>query len=143
AVMGADGSLFAIRRRLHRPVPPNLIDDMFLSLSVLCDGYRVVRARNAIAFEESVTASVEEFRRKIRIACQAFNVHRLLWPRLRALTTLDRYKYISHKFVRWLVVYWLALSAMFFEGGMIAAGYPAVGVLIVSLGFNALWAGKC
>src|SRR5262249_29809459 len=36
SAMGADGSLFAIRHSLSRPVPENLIDDMFVSLSILC-----------------------------------------------------------------------------------------------------------
>ncbi len=76
--MGADGSIFALRRLLHRPVPLHLLDDMFLSLGALCSGYRVVRAKDAVAFEKSVTAPREEFFRKIRIACQGFNGHRML-----------------------------------------------------------------
>src|ERR1700761_990630 len=75
STMGADGSIFAIRRDLHRPAPPDIIDDMFVSMSILCDRYRVVRASDAIAHEETVSRPQEEFRRKIRIACQAFNVH--------------------------------------------------------------------
>jgi cellulose synthase/poly-beta-1,6-N-acetylglucosamine synthase-like glycosyltransferase len=143
AVMGADGSLFAIRRRLHRPVPPNLIDDMFLSLSVLCDGYRVVRARNAIAFEESVTAPAEEFRRKVRIACQAFNVHRELWPRLRKLPIPVLYMYVSHKLLRWLSIYSLALSGLTAAVGLSAVGVPlpTLGLAVVSVVGLLWWAG--
>ncbi|HXP73332.1 MAG TPA: glycosyltransferase [Stellaceae bacterium] len=142
AVMGADGSLFAIRRRLHRPVPPNLIDDMFLSLNVLCDGYRVVRARNAIAFEESVTAPVEEFRRKVRIACQAFNVHRELWPRLRRLPISVLYMYVSHKLLRWLSIYSLALSGWTALVGLSVLGVPlpAMGLAVIGL-VGLLWWG--
>ena len=124
AVMGADGSLFAVRRRLHRPVPANLIDDMFLSLSVMCDGYRVVRARDAIALEESVTAPVEEFRRKVRIACQAFNVHRELWPQLRRLPVSVLYMYVSHKLLRWLSIYTLTLAGLSAVAALSAAGVP-------------------
>jgi cellulose synthase/poly-beta-1,6-N-acetylglucosamine synthase-like glycosyltransferase len=105
SVMGADGSIFAIRRALHRPPPPDIIDDMFVSLSILCEGHRVVRASNAIAYEASVSHPGEEFNRKIRIACQAFNVHRLLRPQLRRLGWLDQYKYVSHKLLRWLAAY--------------------------------------
>ena len=76
SVMGADGSIFAIRRRLHRPPPANLIDDLFVSLKILCGGARIVRAADAIAYEPSVSTNKEEFRRKVRIACQSFNVHR-------------------------------------------------------------------
>jgi len=144
AVMGADGSLFAVRRRLHRPVPANLIDDMFLSLSVLCDGYRVVRAKDAIAYEESVTAPVEEFRRKIRIACQAFNVHRELWPRLRKLPGIVLYMYISHKLLRWLSIYSLAFAGLAAAAGLSAAGVPLVltAIAIIAGAAGLWWAGS-
>lgn len=105
SAMGADGSLFAIRRKLFRKPPPDIIDDMHTSLSILCDGYRLVRAEDVIAYERSVSSSVEEFRRKIRISCRAFNCHRLLWPRLRRLPAMDLYKYLSHKFLRWISIY--------------------------------------
>jgi cellulose synthase/poly-beta-1,6-N-acetylglucosamine synthase-like glycosyltransferase len=144
AVMGADGSLFAIRRRLHRPVPADLIDDMFLSLSVLCDGYRVVRAQGAIAFEESVTAPLEEFQRKIRIACQAFNVHRALWPRLKRLPVPALYMYVSHKLLRWLSIYSLALSGLAAAAGLSALGVPlsVTGVAMIALVGLLWWAGR-
>lgn len=143
AVMGADGSLFAVRRRLHRSVPANLIDDMFLSLSVLCDGYRVVRAKDAIAYEESVTAPIEEFRRKVRIACQAFNVHRELWPRLRTLPASVLYMYISHKLLRWLSIYSLVLGGLAAAAGLSAAGVPPLvtGGAIVGIAGALWWAG--
>jgi cellulose synthase/poly-beta-1,6-N-acetylglucosamine synthase-like glycosyltransferase len=114
SVMGADGSIFAIRRHLHRPPPPNLIDDMYVSLSILCGGARIVRAGDAIAYEPAVSTAREEFRRKIRIACQSFNVHRALWPALRRLGAIDIFKYVSHKLLRWLCVFLLAASVTLF-----------------------------
>ena len=107
SVMGADGSIFAIRRKLHVRPPPDLIDDMYVSLSILCRGARIVRVPDAIAHEEAVSRSREEFRRKVRIACQAFNVHRALRPHFEGLGMLDRYKYLSHKLLRWMTAYLL------------------------------------
>jgi cellulose synthase/poly-beta-1,6-N-acetylglucosamine synthase-like glycosyltransferase len=121
SVMGADGSLFAIRRELFRPIPPDIIDDMFTSLSILCDGWCVVSAPDVRAFEEQAVRSNEEFRRKVRIACQAFNIHRLLWPRLRRLEWVSLYKYVSHKLLRWLVAYNLVLSAAFILAGLLGS----------------------
>jgi cellulose synthase/poly-beta-1,6-N-acetylglucosamine synthase-like glycosyltransferase len=118
SVMGADGSIFALRRALHVPPPPDLIDDMFVSLQVLCGGHRVVRVGDAYAYEEAVSRPAEEFRRKVRIGCQSFNVHRALWPRLRLLPLVDRYKYVSHKLLRWLTVFFLAAAAICFAGGL-------------------------
>lgn len=132
SVMGADGSIFALRRALHRPPPPHLIDDMFVSLSVLCGGARVVRVPDAVAYEASVCRPAEEFRRKIRIACQAFNVNRALWKPLMHLPTIDRYKYLSHKLLRWLSIYFLALSAMFAMLAVLSAAGPlAAGVALL------------
>jgi cellulose synthase/poly-beta-1,6-N-acetylglucosamine synthase-like glycosyltransferase len=121
SVIGADGSLFAIRRALFRPIPPDIIDDLFTSLNILCEGWRVISAPDVRAFEEQAVRSREEFRRKVRIACQAFNIHRLLWPRLRGLDWLSLYKYVSHKLLRWLVAYNLAFASVFFLAGLIGS----------------------
>jgi hypothetical protein len=81
----------------------------------------------------------EEFRRKVRIACQAFNVHRLLWPRLRRLDALSLYKYLSHKLLRWFTIYLMAaaffafLAAALVAGWWITAGVLATGALLVWL----------
>ena len=134
STMGADGSIFAIRRRLHRPPPPDIIDDMFVSLSILCEGYRVVRARDALAYEEIVSKPGEEFQRKVRISCQAFNVHRLLATRLRQLPLLDRFKYASHKLLRWMTVYFFATAIAALVAGLAASGDWAIlaGLLAVA-----------
>ncbi len=142
SVIGADGSLFAIRRELFRPIPPDIIDDMFTSLNILCEGWRVVRAPDVRAFEEQAVRSKEEFRRKVRIACQAFNIHRLLWPRLRRLEWVSLYKYVSHKLLRWLVAYNLALAVMFLLVGLLGGiGFvnTVACLAVLTLLMAALW----
>lgn len=141
STMGADGSIFAIRRALHHPPPEDIIDDMYVSLSILCDGYGVVREPAALAYEETVSRPGEEFRRKIRIACQSFNVHRLLRPRLRMLPALDRYKYVSHKLLRWFSGVFLGLAALTFLAGLaaLASWIPllvcvGLGLVLLALG---------
>lgn len=121
SVMGADGSLFAIRRRLHHAPPDHIIDDMYVSLRILCDGYRIVQARDVKAYEKSATSAADEFRRKARIACQAFNVHNMLWPILKKLGPLTRYKYVSHKLLRWWSIYFLASAGVAIEAGLLVA----------------------
>ncbi len=131
SMIGADGSVFAIRRSLHQPPPDHIIDDLYLSLKILCSGFRVIQASDALAYEESVVSGREEFRRKIRIACQAFNVHRLLWPELRGLDGITLYKYVSHKLIRWFTVYLLAIAALAFEAAMIVAGHAALAAALL------------
>jgi cellulose synthase/poly-beta-1,6-N-acetylglucosamine synthase-like glycosyltransferase len=111
SVMGADGSLFAIRRELHRPVPNDIIDDFCTSMSILCLGYRLVRGSDFVAYERTASVRGDEFRRKVRISCRAFNCHRLLWPRIAKLDPFTLYKYLSHKYLRWLAGYFLVLGA--------------------------------
>jgi hypothetical protein len=140
STMGADGSIFAVRRVLHEPPPPDIIDDMFVSLSVLCKGYRVVRAADALAYEQIVSHPSDEFRRKVRISCQAFNVHRLLTQELRTMSILNRYKYISHKLLRWLTGYFLATSSLLLAMALgIAGGWFVVLVPVGAAGVTALF----
>ena len=150
--MGADGALFAIRRKLFSPVPSDIIDDMFTSMSIMCAGYRLVQAHDFIATERSVTSNSEEFRRKVRIACRAFNCHRLLWPRIRTLPLMAQYMYVSHKLLRWFSGLWIVVfaTALFFALAQIsyvlAAIYALLGVAFCLLGkanmlgkANVLW----
>jgi cellulose synthase/poly-beta-1,6-N-acetylglucosamine synthase-like glycosyltransferase len=131
SMIGADGSVFAIRRSLHVAPPDHIIDDMYVSLTILCGGHRVIQASDALAYEESVASAREEFDRKIRIACQSFNVHRLLWPKLRKLDGLTIYKYVSHKLIRWFTIYLLAMSFAAFEAVLMLVGHPHVAVALL------------
>ncbi len=142
SVMGADGSIFAIRRKLHVRPPPDLIDDMYVSLSILCRGARIVRVPDAIAHEEAVSRSREEFRRKVRIACQAFNVHRALRPHFEGLGMLDRYKYLSHKLLRWMTAYLLLGSFLCILTGLCFTRqwiWPVAFLLGVGTGLCGIW----
>lgn len=132
-VIGADGSIFAVRRLLHRPVPEDLIDDFTLSLSLLCEGYKVVRAADVRATEGATVDSADEFRRKIRIACQAFNVHRHMKQQIKNMNWLLKYKYYSHKYLRWfaLINFSIGLTCAF--AGVTAGTGWGGGLLAVSI----------
>lgn len=123
SVIGADGSLFAVRRRLHRPVPNGLIDDIHVSLSTLLAGYRVVRAPELRAFETHTTDAGDEFRRKVRIASESIQIHFALWPELRRLDVWHKYKYIAHRLLRWIGGYFLIAATLLFA----AAGLWGLG----------------
>ena len=135
SVIGADGSLFAIRRQYHRPVPNGLFDDIFVSLSVLLAGKRVVRAPDLRSYETHSTRPRDEFRRKVRISCECMAVHRELWPELRGLHPWNLYKYVGHRLLRWIGVYFLAASALFlFVAAAIALGVIPVALVTLTLG---------
>jgi cellulose synthase/poly-beta-1,6-N-acetylglucosamine synthase-like glycosyltransferase len=142
STMGADGALFAVRRDLYPAVPPDIIDDMYVSLSILCAGHRVVRDPALVAYERTTTDSGDEFRRKIRIACQAFNCHRLLWPRLRRLPPLDLFKYLSHKLLRWFGIYFVALGAICAALWLTLLGLPELVAAGIAASFLLYGAGR-
>ena len=144
SVIGADGSLFAIRRSAHHRVPDDIIDDFYVSMKIVIAGMRVARAPDALAFERSATSTADEFRRKIRIACQAFNVHRLIWPEIWRRPALA-YCYVSHRLLKWLIGYNLLLSGLFLLLALLTALPPvpvATAVILLTLTFAALTALK-
>ena len=135
SIMGADGSIFATRRALYPVVPPHLLDDMTTSMSVTFHGKRLVHATDVIAYEKSATSSSDEFRRKRRIACRAFNTHRHLWPAIRkTYSAADLYKYVSHKILRWFGIVPLALLILFGGAAMILAQLWYTLAVILALG---------
>lgn len=136
---GADGSLFARRRENYPDVPVHLLDDLTASMSVMFDGLRCVSAPDVIAYERSVSKSSEEFQRKRRIACRAFNTYRYLFPKIRSLSFVDRFKFFSHKILRWWGIAYLSAACLCLLAGGWAAGYPLLTLAIVAAGVSMVW----
>ncbi|WP_304562995.1 glycosyltransferase [Sphingomonas immobilis] len=138
-VMGVDGAFFMVRRALYQPAPSHLIDDLYVSLMILAAGHRVVTAEEVIVRERSAVYWREEYRRKRRIACQAWNVHRTLWPVLRKMPPMMRYAYVSHRLIKWLSPFLLALSGIAFAAAMVTR-FGWGNSLVVLLVLSALFA---
>lgn len=111
-VLGADGSIFSIRRSLYPAFPDSVLDDLTVSMAVLFAGKRLVKASDVIARERLVTARGDEYRRKVRIAARAWHTHRYLRPQLRRMAGIDRFKYASRKIVRWFGGAFILLGAL-------------------------------
>ncbi len=109
-VMGADGSIFSIRRALYPDFPDDVLDDLTVSMAVVFAGRRLIKARDVIAREAMVAERQDEYRRKVRIAARSWRTHRHLRPGLRAMSRLDRFKYASRKLVRWFGALWMGLG---------------------------------
>ena len=112
-VIGVDGAFFMVRRALYEGPPDNLIDDLYVSLVILANGYDVITVEDVIARERSSTRWHDEFVRKRRIACQAMNVHRALLPRLRRMPFALRYAYFSHRYLKWLLPFTAPAALIF------------------------------
>jgi cellulose synthase/poly-beta-1,6-N-acetylglucosamine synthase-like glycosyltransferase len=139
-VLGADGSIFSIRRTLYPDFPDTVLDDLTVSMAVLFAGRRLVKAKDVIARERLVAARGDEYRRKVRIAARAWHTHGHLRPQLRQMSVLDRFKYASRKVVRWF-------GGLFLLIGTLAAAAlawrlsPWLCLVSCGIGVLLLWAG--
>lgn len=66
SVISATGAIYAVRRELFQPVPPDATDDFMVSTGVIAQGKRLVFEQDAIALESPASDS-GEYRRKVRI----------------------------------------------------------------------------
>tara|TARA_B100000809_G_scaffold144018_2_gene141552 strand:+ start:655 stop:1827 length:1173 start_codon:yes stop_codon:yes gene_type:complete len=101
-VIGAFGGAFAIRKSACVDVPNNfIVDDFFLTMSVIEQGKFAINELDAIAYEDVSHVMTKEFTRKKRIAAGNFqNLNRfkhLLFPP----TTGLAFSFWSHKVLRW------------------------------------------
>lgn len=140
SVMGGDGSIFSLRRTLYPTFPDSVLDDMTVSMAAVFAGKRLLKAGDVVAYERVVANRGDEISRKVRIATRAFHTHLFLRPQLRQMTSKDKFKYMSHKFLRWfgggflligtlsfvlamsLVSAWLALVLVLLGAVLIAIG---------------------
>ena len=104
--LAATGAIYAIRRSLFRPILDGVSDDLVTSTGVIVQGYRLIFAPEAIAYEPIAATSQVEFGRKVRVIMRS-------WKALivrRELLNPFRYKFyaiqlFSHKVLRYLVVF--------------------------------------
>lgn len=142
-VLGADGSIFSIRRALYPVFPDSVLDDLTVSMAVVFAGSRLVKAKDVIARERLVAGRGDEYRRKVRIAARAWHTHLHLRPQLRRMKALDRFKYTSRKIIRWFggvsiltggiaaLLLALRISPLLALGGMVFA------LLLLTMGLRA------
>ena len=111
--LAATGAIYAIRRSLFRPIPDGVSDDFVTSTAVIVQGYRLVFAPEAIAYEPVAATTQVEFGRKVRVIIRSWKAFIFR----RELLNPFRYKFyaiqlFSHKILRYLV--FLPLGMLFF-----------------------------
>jgi cellulose synthase/poly-beta-1,6-N-acetylglucosamine synthase-like glycosyltransferase len=116
STLGVTGAIYAMRRDLWQPLPPDtLLDDVLAPLRVVLEGYQVTFDSHAHAFDEAPKDAEQELRRKMRTLAGNFQLlaqePRLLLPGLNPVWL----QFMSHKVARLLVPYALVallLSSM-------------------------------
>lgn len=109
-LIGANGAIYAIRRRLFTRLPNALInDDFFISMKVLEQGWRVRLEPAAVGVEETAPSLEGEFARHVRDATGHFQVLPHLWRVLSPRRGLAAFGFASHRLARWTVPFALPL----------------------------------
>jgi cellulose synthase/poly-beta-1,6-N-acetylglucosamine synthase-like glycosyltransferase len=108
SIVTADGEIFAMRRSLFEPIPPKTVhDDMYLTLRIIEQGYRVVYENEAISGEHASRTLRDEFHLKVRYVSAGYQIiasfrHMLLPPR-----RWFAVEFIFHKVCRWMMPFFL------------------------------------
>ena len=101
SLIGANGSIYAIRRELFLPVHPRDVNDFRIPYEVLLQGYSVVLEPAAVSFEETPGRLWDEYRRKVRIMARAIPMMlALVGPTLVRRRLFVLWQLVSHKVLR-------------------------------------------
>ena len=84
----------------------------------------------------------EELRRKVRIGARAYHTHAFLRPQLRRMKGIDRFKYVSRKFLRWFGGLFLGLGMAFAAAALLVLS-PWLGLAAMAAGVVGLLALMC
>ena len=120
SLVGGDGAIYAIRRRLWRTLPDNAINDFLNPLQIVAAGFRSVFDADAVCYEEPAGSVAREWRRRTRIVSRSwravFQAPGVLNP---MRVGLFSFSLISHKVLRWF-------SGLFALAAVIAGIWLAV-----------------
>lgn len=108
SVLGANGSIYALRKKLYSPLSKYRGDDFELPIRVAQQGYGVVWEPEAISEEEVYPETIKEFKRKLVIIGWHFRGAFILFKdSLKKNQPLLVFQLISHKILRWLIGFFL------------------------------------
>ena len=126
SVVGGDGAIYAIRRRLYQPMQETDINDFVNPLQIVAQGYRGIFDPEAWCTEKPAGIFEREFSRKVRIANRSFNGFLRVPGACNPLRDgRFAWQLVSHKLLRWFSPYLLALhlaAALFAAGAASPAG---------------------
>ncbi len=109
ALLGANGGIYAIRRRLFQGLSHDTIVDDFVIplLARVRTGCAIIYDESAIAYEETPPEIAVEFRRRARIGAGGFQSLAVLWSLLDPRNGWIALTFFSHKVLRWLCPFFL------------------------------------
>jgi cellulose synthase/poly-beta-1,6-N-acetylglucosamine synthase-like glycosyltransferase len=133
SIVGVDGAIDAVRKKLYEPAPADVIQDFYIPLRIVERGYRVVYEPEALLIEPALEAPRDEWQMRVRVGLGGLAV---LWKMRRLLNPL-KFGFFAFQI---LVHKWLRYGAGFFQAAALAANvmlartHPVFDVLLILQG---------
>lgn len=109
----ASGSCLAVRRSVIRPIPSDVGEDCIVPLDAALQGYKVVHADKAIAYDRMDSTVNSEFTSRVRMTLRNWTG---TWRRSELLNVVKHPGYAfslwSHKILRWLSPFFLIIASI-------------------------------
>ena len=122
STVGVSGALYALRRSLWRPIPPEtILDDVMIPMNVVAQGRRVLFDGRAIAFDRPSKTPARERVRKVRTLAGNFQLVALRPDLLLPWRNPILFQFVCHKLLR-LVVPLAMLVAFLCNAGLAPGG---------------------
>jgi cellulose synthase/poly-beta-1,6-N-acetylglucosamine synthase-like glycosyltransferase len=129
-MMGPFGGCYAVRNSIYQPVPDHfLVDDFYINMAVLKQGYRCISNVNAKVYEDVSNDLKEEFRRKKRISAGNFQNLSKFRSLLVSRQSGVAFCFLSHKVIRWFVPFLVMITLG--TSGALAWHHPVYLVLAI------------
>jgi cellulose synthase/poly-beta-1,6-N-acetylglucosamine synthase-like glycosyltransferase len=111
--VGVTGAIYAMRRELWKPLPPNLIlDDVYLPMRLVLEGWRIGFTDQARAHDVRRFAPAQEYRRKVRTLTGVIQVSAWLPGVLNPVRNPLWLQFVFHKLLRLLTPYLAAVAIL-------------------------------
>jgi cellulose synthase/poly-beta-1,6-N-acetylglucosamine synthase-like glycosyltransferase len=138
ALVGVDGPLYAVRRDAYENLSDDMISDLVTPLLIREKGLGVVLEPEAVALEDTTTRSSNEFGTRRRIVVRGM----LGLARVARLLNVAKYGFLSiqilsHKILRWGILYACLISHSVYEAGLRGSSSFADNILCAG------WSGIC
>jgi cellulose synthase/poly-beta-1,6-N-acetylglucosamine synthase-like glycosyltransferase len=129
SIVGVNGGIDAVRKRLYEPMTPAQLPDFVLPLKVVEKGFRVVYEPDAILREDALKQTSDEYRMRVRVALRSLyaivDMKHLMNPMKYGIFS---WQFLSHKTLRYLAFIPLAIAyacglALIGQGGAYLAAF--------------------
>lgn len=104
-IVGADGAIYALRKELYEPLPPEYINDFVHPIQVVLKGHKAINDPQAVCREVIDETHSSALSRQTRIMAQSWLIYATQIGRLlSSLKLVYAWELFSHKFLRWLTI---------------------------------------